>query len=243
MKWTPGRRIFSARPAPESPGEVGQLFRLPLRDGRHTARARRRRGIVRDPAADPLAAGARRDGSHRMRAARAETTPARVAVALAPIDPSDVFLYHKTTNRTPYEQAKRPEFDDVILWNPDGQVTESTLGNVAAEIDGRKVTPPVSCGLLAGTFREQLLDEGAIEEGLITLDQLRTASRLWLINSVREWWPAALDRCRYPSQRHGDARPHRRPRARDPPDRRSAASVETARRRRAARPSARHWSA
>jgi para-aminobenzoate synthetase / 4-amino-4-deoxychorismate lyase len=121
------------------------------------------------------------------------TTPARVALALAPIDPNDVFLYHKTTNRMTYSQARRPEFDDVILWNPGGQVTESTLANIVAEIDGRRLTPPVLCGLLAGTFREQLLDEGAIEEGIISIDQLRTAARVWLVNSVREWWPAVLE--------------------------------------------------
>jgi para-aminobenzoate synthetase/4-amino-4-deoxychorismate lyase len=123
----------------------------------------------------------------------ATTTPARVALALAPIDPNDVFLYHKTTNRSTYEQASRAKFDDVILWNPRGQVTESTLANVVAEIDGRKVTPPVSCGLLAGTFREQLLDEGVVQEGIITIDELRTATRVWLLNSVREWWPAVLE--------------------------------------------------
>jgi para-aminobenzoate synthetase / 4-amino-4-deoxychorismate lyase len=136
-----------------------------------------------------------RDGTVRIECAPLEPTmaPAHVAVALAAIDPGDVFLYHKTTNRAPYEQAKRGQFDDVILWNPDGQVTESTLANVVAEIDGRKVTPPVACGLLAGTFREQLLDEGVLVEGLIAIDQLRTASRLWLLNSVREWWPAVLN--------------------------------------------------
>ncbi len=121
------------------------------------------------------------------------TSPARLGVAPAPIDPSDVFLFHKTTNRSQYEQAKATIVaDDVILWNPAGQVTESTLGNVVAEIGGRKVTPPVACGLLAGTFREQLLEEGVIEEGVITIDDLRGASRVWIINSVREWWPAAL---------------------------------------------------
>ena len=132
------------------------------------------------------------DGAVRIECTPLEptTTPARVALALAPIDPNDVFLYHKTTNRTTYEQARRAKFDDVILWNPRGQVTESTLANVVAEIDGRKVTPPVSCGLLAGTFREQLLDEGVVQEGIITIDQLRTATQLWLLNSVREWWPA-----------------------------------------------------
>jgi para-aminobenzoate synthetase/4-amino-4-deoxychorismate lyase len=134
------------------------------------------------------------DGTFRIECAPLEpaTTPARVALALAPIDQHDVFLYHKTTNRTTYERSRRMEFDDVILWNPDGQVTESTLANVVAEIDGRRVTPPVFCGLLAGTFREQLLDEGVIEEGIITIDQLRTATRVWLLNSVREWWPAAF---------------------------------------------------
>jgi branched-subunit amino acid aminotransferase/4-amino-4-deoxychorismate lyase len=135
------------------------------------------------------------DGAVRIECTPLEptTTPARVALALAPIDPDDVFLYHKTTNRKTYEQARRAEFDDVILWNPDGQVTESTLANVVAEIDGRRVTPPVSCGLLAGTLREQLLDEGTIEERIITIDQLRTATRVWLLNSVREWWTAVLE--------------------------------------------------
>ena len=137
-----------------------------------------------------------RDGTVRIECAPLEptTAPARLGIAPAPIDPTDVFLFHKTTNRTQYDQAKRAStgVDDVILWNPDGQVTESTLGNVVAEIGRRKVTPPVACGLLAGTFREQLLEEGVIEEGSITIDELRAASRVWLVNSVREWWPAVL---------------------------------------------------
>ena len=137
-----------------------------------------------------------RDGAVRIECAPLQptTAPARLGVAPAPIDPSDVFLFHKTTNRTQYDQAKGADIgvDDVILWNPDGLVTESTLGNIVAEIGGRKLTPPVACGLLAGTFREQLLAEKAVEEAAITLDELRAASRVWLINSVREWWPAVL---------------------------------------------------
>jgi branched-subunit amino acid aminotransferase/4-amino-4-deoxychorismate lyase len=78
------------------------------------------------------------------------------------------------------------------LWNEKGQVTESTIANIVAEIDGRKVTPPVTCGLLPGTFRAHLLEDGVIEEGIVTIEQLRSAGQIWLINSVREWWPAAL---------------------------------------------------
>ncbi len=119
-------------------------------------------------------------------------TPARVAFAQAPIDPGNIFLYHKTTNRQVYDAAKRPEADDVILWNAERQVTETTIANIVAEIGGRKLTPPVDCGLLPGTFRAHLLDERAIEEAVITIDQLQDATALWLVNSVREWWPAEL---------------------------------------------------
>jgi para-aminobenzoate synthetase / 4-amino-4-deoxychorismate lyase len=122
--------------------------------------------------------------------------PARLGIAVSPVDPHDPFLYHKTTNRRVYVDARRPDCDDVVLWNPERQVTESTIANIVVDVAGRKVTPPVACGLLAGTFRAELLEAGTIQEAVITLDELRTASRIWLINSVREWWPATLHRDR-----------------------------------------------
>ena len=57
----------------------------------------------------------------------------RVRFAPHPIDPSDVFLFHKTTNRAVYERARRPDCDDVILWNPAGEVTETTIANLVVE--------------------------------------------------------------------------------------------------------------
>jgi branched-subunit amino acid aminotransferase/4-amino-4-deoxychorismate lyase len=134
------------------------------------------------------------DGTTRVECAVLDpvTAPARVVFADAPIDPGDVFLYHKTTNRRVYDAAKRPDADDVILWNADRQVTETTIANIVAEIGGRKLTPPVECGLLPGTFRSQLLDDRVIEEAVITIDQIRDATGLWLVNSVREWRPAQL---------------------------------------------------
>jgi len=119
-------------------------------------------------------------------------SPARLTIAAAPIDPSNIFLFHKTTYRAMYSEAMRPGYDDVVLWNAEGAVTETTLGNVVAEIDGRKRTPPVDAGLLAGTFREELLERGEIVEAPLTLDDLKTATRLWVVNSVREWWPAEI---------------------------------------------------
>jgi para-aminobenzoate synthetase / 4-amino-4-deoxychorismate lyase len=122
----------------------------------------------------------------------ATARPARLGLAASPIDPRNPFLFHKTTNREVYLHAARPDCDDVVLWNPERQVTESTIANIVVDIGGRKVTPPVHCGLLAGTFRAELLESGAIQESIVTLDELRAAPGLWLINSVREWWAARL---------------------------------------------------
>lgn len=118
----------------------------------------------------------------------------RVCLSVGPIHSSNDLLYHKTTHR-PWqdpERASHPGLDDVILWNERGEVTESCTANVVAEISGRKATPPVSCGLLGGTFRAHLLAEGTIAEQVIGTDQLRAASSIWLVNSVRKWMPAVL---------------------------------------------------
>jgi para-aminobenzoate synthetase/4-amino-4-deoxychorismate lyase len=120
---------------------------------------------------------------------RDEDATSTLAIARDPVDSGDVFLYHKTTNRSVYEKAKAdfPEADDVLLFNERGEVTESTIANVVVDLDGRLVTPPVSCGLLSGTFRDELLAGGEIEERIITLNDLKRASAVWLINSVRKW--------------------------------------------------------
>ena len=72
----------------------------------------------------------------------------------------------------------------MLLWSGTGQVTEATTANLVAEIDGRRVTPPVSSGLLAGTCRAEMLEAGEITESVISIDDLGRATRLWLINSV-----------------------------------------------------------
>ena len=116
----------------------------------------------------------------------------RVRFAEHPVDSSDEFLYHKTTNRTTYDRARRAGCDDVVLWNRASQVTETTIANVVAELDGRRVTPPVACGLLPGTMRAELLEAGEVSEAVITKEQLKAAPRFWLVNSVRGWCNAVL---------------------------------------------------
>jgi para-aminobenzoate synthetase/4-amino-4-deoxychorismate lyase len=136
-----------------------------------------------------------RDGGSRVEQAPLDRRDAvwRVRLATDPIDPSDEFLYHKTTNRDVYERARRPDCDDVMLWNRAGQITETTIANVVIEgADGGRVTPPVACGLLPGVLRAELLAAGKVTEAVVTIDQLKSAPRFWLVNSVRDWFPGAL---------------------------------------------------
>lgn len=114
------------------------------------------------------------------------TTP-RVTLAADCVASKDPFLYHKTTHRAVYEGALagRPGFDDVLLHNERGEVTESTRGNVLVRMDGMLYTPPIECGLLAGTMRAHLLEQGGIAERVLFSADLARAEEVLLVNSVR----------------------------------------------------------
>jgi len=120
--------------------------------------------------------------------------PARIKLSPYPVDAGNPFLYHKTTHRQVYEaaQASCTDCDDVLLWNERGEITETCIANVVVQLDGQLVTPPVKSGLLAGTFRDWLLDRGEIVERVITIEEVQQASKIFLINSVRKWREAIL---------------------------------------------------
>lgn len=122
------------------------------------------------------------------------STPVTIRLARRPIQTEDPFLYHKTTRRQAYEQALAAVAgcDDVLLWNPEGYLTETSIANIVVEIGGRRVTPPVACGLLGGTYRQWLLDRGEIRERKVHIDELPQIRQLAVINSVRGERPARL---------------------------------------------------
>lgn len=125
---------------------------------------------------------------------REATSPIRVKIASEPVASTDVFLYHKTTNRSVYDRAQgnASECEDVLLYNERNELTESCIANIVVELDGELYTPPVESGLLAGTFRALLLEQGTIREKVLYLRDLERHSRIYLINSVRKWQDAVL---------------------------------------------------
>lgn len=110
-----------------------------------------------------------------------------IRLAAHAVDSNDEFLRHKTTNRAIYDAFTPTQADifDTLLYNERGEITEFTRGNVAVEINGRLVTPPDDCGLLAGTLRAEYLANGTMTERTITRDDLRFATKIWFYNSLR----------------------------------------------------------
>lgn len=136
-----------------------------------------------------------REGDFRLEAeVIGETQPVTVSLAQDPVRADNVFLYHKTTNRSVYDQAKslRPDRDDVLLWNERGELTETCTANIVVELNGELLTPPVSCGLLAGVFRDHLLATGVAREQVLLLGDLEHCQAIYLVNSVRKWREACL---------------------------------------------------
>jgi para-aminobenzoate synthetase/4-amino-4-deoxychorismate lyase len=124
----------------------------------------------------------------------AQIRPWAVDFAITPVNSQDVMLFHKTTERAKYESriAERPDCDEVILVNERGEVTECTIGNLVVAKGGKQMTPSIECGLLAGTFRAELLACGKVEERVLIVEDVKQADALFMINSVREWVPLTL---------------------------------------------------
>jgi para-aminobenzoate synthetase/4-amino-4-deoxychorismate lyase len=117
-----------------------------------------------------------------------------VAIDREPVDTSSPFLFHKTTRRTVYEDrmSRHPHAEDVLLVNERGELTESTIANLAVKLAGTWFTPPIESGLLPGVYRKVLLEEGKLIEQGIRLSDLDDCEGIALINSVRLWRQAFI---------------------------------------------------
>ena len=171
----------------------------------HDGRSARARGPRRDAAASiPTAAGAcacslARDGdARRSNARRMPPTSAALArdvrrrtrgfarsVSRQQDDAS------RGLRRRRARAARRRRCDPVERARRGHRSRRSRMSS--AEIDGVRYTPPLACGLLGGTFRAELLDVGRDPRARAHRADVAAASRLWLINSVREWIDAVMD--------------------------------------------------
>ena len=84
-------------------------------------------------------------------------------------------------------------YDEVIFMNDTGEITEGSITNVFVKKGDVLLTPPVSSGLLPGTFRGALIAAGECREQVLYPSHLQSADEVCLGNSVRRLVKAIFD--------------------------------------------------
>ena len=114
-----------------------------------------------------------------------------------PVDYGDIMLRHKTTRRSFFEaelarMRAATGCDEVLFANQRGEVTEGSYTSLFIERGGLLLTPPLSCGLLDGVLRREMIEDPSIDlrERVLFAEDIKTADRVWLGNSVRGLVPA-----------------------------------------------------
>ena len=98
-------------------------------------------------------------------------------------------------NLTWYEEARQRGFDETILLNERGEVSECTSANVFTATGGEVSTPPLDSGCLPGVTRELLLDVVRVSgikviERAVKPQDLERADQVFITSTTRDLLPA-----------------------------------------------------
>ncbi len=114
-----------------------------------------------------------------------------VAIAALPVDPRDVRLRHKTTDRAFYDRARKQSgCFEIVFADRQGRLTEGSFTNIFVARDGTLLTPPLDRGLLGGILRQTLIESGRAREADLFAHDLDHG--FFIGNSVRGLLPARL---------------------------------------------------
>ena len=99
------------------------------------------------------------------------------------INNNDINYKYKYENREKLNQlfSKRETADDIIIVK-NGLITDTTIANIAIQIDMQWYTPKNP--LLKGTSRQRYIDNGILKEKEITIDMLKKAQKVALLNAM-----------------------------------------------------------
>ena len=120
-----------------------------------------------------------------------DVIPRRVKISGKKTLSSDVLLRHKVSARELYNKEhkkyKKLGFYGVIFTNERDEITEGAVSNIIIKKGGFYYTPPLSCGLLNGVYRQYLINKKSfpLKEKTIFRKDVLTADAVYLCNSVR----------------------------------------------------------
>lgn len=96
-------------------------------------------------------------------------------------------------------QAKHNKWNDALLYNTQGYITESAIANLFWVKDGTIFTPPLRDGCVAGVMRKYILEQWqGIEERSLTYEELMLADEVMLTNAIKGVrWVSDIEDKRY----------------------------------------------
>jgi branched-chain amino acid aminotransferase len=93
--------------------------------------------------------------------------------------------YPYTQNLQMLEAAKSAGFDDYVLVNRDGFITETAIANLVFQLEGEWVTPPLSDGVLPGVMRALLVEKNSVIVRQILENQLNQIESGFVVSSLK----------------------------------------------------------
>ena len=82
-------------------------------------------------------------------------------------------------------EAKILGFDEAIVYNNDGNISEGAVSNIVAQIEGQWITPPVSDGALPGIMRGLVIENCKVAIGSIPISRIGDITSAFLLSSLR----------------------------------------------------------
>jgi len=83
------------------------------------------------------------------------------------------------------DKAKQAGFDDFILVNSDGFITETAIANLVFQVGGDWITPPLNDGVLPGVMRALLIEKVGVNVRQIPADKLDKIECGFVVSSLK----------------------------------------------------------
>ena len=82
-----------------------------------------------------------------------------------------------------WEEAHRRDFDEALMLNERGEIVSATMANIFWVKKKNIFTPALETGCLAGTTREFLMDDFAVQQVKAKLDEITEADEIFLTST------------------------------------------------------------
>jgi len=100
------------------------------------------------------------------------------------------------------EQARTAGFDEALVVNKNGKITEGAVSNLLVKISDQWFTPPLSDGVLPGVMRALIIENCDVSVRSIAATEIETIESAFLLSSLRIAQPISSINNREISQSH-----------------------------------------